>query len=468
MFKSDKNYFIHIAFLLSLLYWFYLACTAQMIIVHDATGYENSGQLIHQNGFIAYLKTRPTREPLYPLLLSLSMNIGKLLSVSYQSIQIILQFFLLFLTQCLTHTILKKLQVRPSLIFLSILYIGFSPALVNAALSSFSEIVTFPLITGIILLTLHTQNALKNNNIRYILFSGFLLGLLFLLITCVKGAYATIFLFFLIPHILLFIILSLKKQNIFNKALLSLAVILLGFHIPMTACKLVNKKINGHYAFLNNSRASYVLYNSASLRAEKLTSRRILAALTFIPDPLYCNMVFEEKECSFWTTQNLESFRHSQEAKKIEAQFADNPAKADAAFLKSAKEKIQKYPFQFTLLMGIDAIKLFFWETTNIGFVVYPKQLTEIFNSRLFSHGIRFITSLLSLCSFFYLLKLLAKNRNLLNFLPYYSLLILIITHIALYAFCAASISRHALPIAPLLLLSIALSMEHLLPKQTK
>ena len=77
---------ILIIFLLSLCYWIYLACTTTMYISCDAIGYQGLGQLLKEKGFIAYFKTGPNREPIYPLLVALSMHWASFTGIAYTKI----------------------------------------------------------------------------------------------------------------------------------------------------------------------------------------------------------------------------------------------------------------------------------------------------------------------------------------------------------------------------------------------
>ena len=56
-------------------------------------------------------KTGPNREPVYPLLVSISMKMADLFVVSYQKILAAFQILILFLTQILSLKILKRLRV---------------------------------------------------------------------------------------------------------------------------------------------------------------------------------------------------------------------------------------------------------------------------------------------------------------------------------------------------------------------
>lgn len=138
-------------FAISFIYWTYLFLTARMIIDCDAIGFESMGKILAEKGWAQYFSSGPNREPLYPLLISFSMNIGKLFSVSYQAIQTLLQFLILFITQLITLRILRLLNIDNRINALTILYLGISPALVNSALSLYSEIATYPLILAAIL-----------------------------------------------------------------------------------------------------------------------------------------------------------------------------------------------------------------------------------------------------------------------------------------------------------------------------
>ncbi len=458
--------FINIAFTLSFLYWFYLACTTQMVLVHDALGYESLGKLLYHHGWIEYFKTGPNREPLYPFMISCSMRIGNLLNISYQSVQIIFQLFFLFITQILTFRLLKQLKMSPFLIALLILYIGYSPALTNSALSLFSEIMTYPFLIGLITMTIHAWKACHNKtNFLSTRMSDSLTGmcvaLLFVATTMVKGAYEFIFLIYLSPFAYLFLKSLIRKNNpVFKRTGIFLLTTILTFNLFLISYKLLNKKYNGQYTLTD--RSSYVLYNSASLRTEELSLKKFFSALAYIPGENYCTIFFDEETCAFWRTKNLESFSHSPEAKNIQEKIL--PQEQNNAFTIVTKKKIRQHPVRFSLLMSVDAIKLFFWESTKIGFVIYPKGLEKLFSNPILKDGLRLVISLCSLFSFCYLSLFTLRNRKCLSSDDFtvaclFTLLI-IIPHIGIYALCAASISRHALPLAPLYLLCIIYTLN--------
>ena len=151
------------AFLLSFCYWIYLALTSHMIIQFDAIGYEHLGSRIHNQEWIEYFRTGPNREPLYPLLISLSKDLGNVLSVPFSTIQTFIQVILLFSTQLLVYLFLKKFDINTVISALTLFYIGVSPALVNATFSLFSEIASFPIVLGLIWVNVKSWRAVQDN-----------------------------------------------------------------------------------------------------------------------------------------------------------------------------------------------------------------------------------------------------------------------------------------------------------------
>ena len=74
---------IILVFFISLLYWIYLALTTSMNISCDAIGYEELGRSLQSKGFFYYIQHGPSREPLYPMLISLCMHLESLRGFAY-------------------------------------------------------------------------------------------------------------------------------------------------------------------------------------------------------------------------------------------------------------------------------------------------------------------------------------------------------------------------------------------------
>src|SRR5437867_3879842 len=127
-------------FLIPIGYWIYLLLTAKTIIVFDSVEYEHLGNMLYHQGWVEYFKTGPNREPLYPLFIAFSMKLADVFSLPYILILKVIQISILFLSQCLIYRLLKRLQIRETIVGLTILYWGISPAIVNSALSLYSEV----------------------------------------------------------------------------------------------------------------------------------------------------------------------------------------------------------------------------------------------------------------------------------------------------------------------------------------
>ena len=119
-------------------WWVYLALHSQMLISGDAIGYQNLGNLFYHGDWGTYFITGPNREPGYPLLVALSMRVADWFHLDQLTVLKFMQLFLLACTQLFVWTWLCRLGVSVGGTMLAVGYIGFSPALLNAALSMYS------------------------------------------------------------------------------------------------------------------------------------------------------------------------------------------------------------------------------------------------------------------------------------------------------------------------------------------
>ena len=72
------------AYLLPVLYWIYLTLTTNFILVFDSEDYFNLAHYLYDPGlWTKYYITGPNREPLYPLVIAISMHVGHWLGISY-------------------------------------------------------------------------------------------------------------------------------------------------------------------------------------------------------------------------------------------------------------------------------------------------------------------------------------------------------------------------------------------------
>lgn len=446
-------------FLLSLLYWLYLSMTTRMDIAFDSLGYESLGRMIQTQGWIPYFATGPNREPIYPFLIAASMHIEHITGIAYVKIMTIFGVIIMFLTQILTYKILRLLNIRNSVCALVLAYLALSPALNNAAFSLYSEIAAIPFILGIVLASFYTWEAIKQNNRQWVFLYGALLGISLTAETLVKAVFECITPVYLI---IFFTTVYLTDKTIGSKKmttfLLCLAAAASFFYVPITGYKWLNLHYNGNFVITN--RGSWALYGSTARRIEPLTPKRFAEALAFAPGEGVCNSLFGPKECDFW------SFRESDElgySKYNELSHQHLPLeKINSTLLGLSAQKALSNPFQYSLLTFVEGSKMFFWESTQVGFVSYPSWLQKIYNIKILNNGLRFLASLISMIAIISIWLGARSQRSPISFL----IGLLVFLYILFFSFFFI-LTRYALPIAPLYLIAIGLWINNLVPKKT-
>jgi len=467
---KDKNYLIITAFIFSSLYWIYLAFICQMLIWDDAVGYEATGKLLIEDGWQEFFKTGPGREPLYPFLVSLSMQIGQWLSTSYKTIQIFFQILILFCTQYLLFMILKNLKINKWIMALTILYFGFSPALVFSAFRLYSEIAAYPFILLIILLGSLSWQRLHHPQKDYvgISFLAFGLGCAFILTTFVKGIYE------IIAPLCLFPVMMFSIQSFFKKekiacihSLVFLFVFFLTFQGTVITYKLINKAYNNRFALTD--RGPWALYGNTARRMEKMTSQRIASALAYVFRPEYCYKKFGDETCKFWHYSTSDGFGH---AKNGELQHTNRSQDdIDKMLVMLSIQRAFSNPFQYVFLMIIESLKMFFWEFRSIAYVVYPSWLIKIFYFGPFNDGLSSLMALLTLLALVYSGQYVWKRRMEIfsskadpdkRLITIGCIFFFTLAHIGFHSLFFI-LPRYAFPIVPLYLIMMAFSLDQIL-----
>ena len=454
-----------IVFLICFIYWIYLFFSTQMEIKFDAIGYEGLGSIIYHDGWIAYFKQGPSREPLYPFVVSLSMHAAEIFRVPYAVPQKIIQILTVFLTQILTLRILRKLQVKNSLQIFAILYLGFSPAIINSAFSLFSEIAAYPFVLAIILAARHLWISVRIKGYGQSFFAGLTLALFFLAATFTKGVFQGVLYFFLLPFILLAFYSALTHQKkICVTSVLSLLLIVIIFQSCFIGFKLMNKKYNGLFEFTD--RYGLAVYGNAAKRAKELNPRVFMAYLASVPGDGFCRQFFSVEECKYYSWESADRI-WGYELPKLLAGVP--PEKQTEKTIALAKDKIAKNPLQHFVLSGIEGMKMFFWESTHLGNVTYPIWLRTCYDFPVFKDGLRLTISLLTIYSFLFLIYFLFKNKTKLFQPPLanepdyqlcFFIALMISSYTALYAVLHI-LTRFALPIAPLFIVCIAFCLNN-------
>ncbi len=184
-----------------------------------------------------------------------------------------------------------------------------------------------------------------------------------------------------------------------------------------------------------------------------------------MPGQGVCTKIFSEKECDFW------SFKYSDELGygKLSELNAQNLShtQLDKTLLNLSKKEIFKNPPLYVLYMGIESLKMFFWESTQIGFVTYPHWLTKLFIFTPFKNGLRLLIFFLTLFGFIFTGNDIWKNRKNLwqkNNPSIVFTFLLIVLFISIHSFFF-TLTRYSLPIAPLFLILIAYTTQNIFKK---
>ena len=451
------------AYLLSFLYWGYLLSSSQMIIAYDSINYEMMGQLLARGHWVEYFKNGPNREPLYSLVISMTMRLSEVCGISYQIILKFVQVVILFLTQGLTLRLLRKIHVHPHIEAVTILYIGISPALVNSAFSMYSEIMTYPFILGVILLSASAWQMLgKENNMRRIPVYGLALAVFFILLTLTKAIFEAIFPIFLFPFFYLAIrwLIKKDKKKLIKTAGFLLLTILV-YYAAILGYKSLNEKYNGN--FVLTDRGAWPLYGNTSRRMDNLTTRKFLTALAYMPGEGLCRKLFKEKECWYWSYRESDN-RGMTKLNEL-TQLGLSGEQINRELVTLSMKEILKNPFQYLFFMLVETLKMFFWESTQIGWVVYPPWLTQLFGLAYFKNLLRLGLFIVSLFSFLLItVQLLKKKRSRPSEekVVLYFVIFLIILFIGVHSFFF-TLTRYSLPIAPLFLILIATAFHNIL-----
>lgn len=453
------------SFLICFIYWAYLFFTTHMIISCDASVYEGIGKLLQQKGWIEFFKTGPQREPFYPFLISIAMRLGDYLSISYQPIITIFQLLLLLLTQLLTLFILRILKIKDLIISVTIIYLGISPAIVNSALSLFSEIAAYPFILSIVLISYYSWLSFNKSKNRAIMLA-IIIGILFYLTTLNKAIFEIITPGFIILVFLLSLLT--RKQKFILNALIYLSVASVVFYYSIFAYKLANKIFNDN--FVITSRGDLKLYGTAIRRTEPLTIEQFFIALAYVPGEGFCQNIFGKEKCSHWAFPEIDEIGYNKLAQLSGSGLkSENVSKITVQLaIKKASEK----PLQYTLFWLMEGVKMLFWESTNIGFVSYPGFLDKIFSWKLFKNGLRLSIFILTLISLFYLVEFLWKKLKIIHNvdMPNQEIILIFIAFLIFQFICTYSffntVTRYALPIAPLFLIIIAFFLQRVIFKK--
>jgi hypothetical protein len=452
---------IRCVFFISLIYWLYLAFVTHMVVVQDAFVFHNTAKLIDEQGWTSYFKNGPGREPFYPFMIAFSMILEKLSFIPYQDIQKLIQIGFLASAQYLTWTLLKRLHIHHILSAVILLYMAFSPDIVNASVSLFSEIVAFPVTVLLILniSSLFQYLQQPGSYLKDIIIKSLFVGFLFFVLISMKGAFEFIFPILILSLIGLCLISKQKKGYV----LLSVLILAVTVCLPLHLIKSLNKHFNGNYVLTD--RGAFMLYGNTTRHLDDFSLKRVaIGAIcsTQASNQNICHRLFGQEACAFWDFKNSDAYA-SQKSNELTAQGL-KPEQVNKELVKLSLQKILQDPLHYIPFYIIEGLGVIFWKSGEIGFVAYPDWLNWLYEKT----PVRFVISLLSasltLIAFIYLgfkvfliLKQAWKkhqplsNEDTLLFFIF----ITCFSFIGLHALISVQ-TRYCLPIVPLYLATIA------------
>ncbi len=418
------------------LYWGWLCLTSQMMVMYDSIDYLRSGELMAQGGLEAYVRQGPAREPIYPFLIAAANLVADKFSFSLLDVLRLLQMGLLALSLFLFRRLLRHCHIPDGISWCLVLYMGLSPAIVNSALSIYSEIAVLPLVLFAVLVY---RRAFYSGLDRAVICWAVAAGIISTALVLVKAASE-----FSVPFFMFMCIFVCRGVG--WRRFIPLLVAAIVFFAGVNAYKSYNLALNGNYVVTN--RASWALFGSTKRRTEPMTLRSWGAGVLFMGGRGVCERFFTPDECVYW------SFETSDALSGVEIERLSGlnlpPREVAWSFLSGSLGMVLRAPFQYVFFSVVEGMKMFFWETTQLGFVEYPPVLKALFSSGLFGDGLRAFIFIVSLAGFIFFVLRLARGRGvpdaaLISFIFFISVAVAYVPFLIL--------TRYALPTAPLLLL---------------
>ncbi len=444
-------------------YWTYLYFHTTTEITLDAVGYENFARQVYEHGWTSYYQNGPNREPLYIGFIAYSMKLADWLHCPYLAIVRFLQIAILFITILLTNTLLLKLEVRTWLRLATIFYLCVYPAIINSTFSLFSEIISYPFILAIILLTTRVWTTIENNSSPRLVYESAALGILLIGLTLSKALFEYILILFLSPFFFLFLKSVVeKKGKIALRIFTFIFITFLLFFGTLHQLKLFNKRVNGIYSY---SDRGWLLLGNTDRRTNPFDAKQTLIALSYVPGEGVCRQSFNPADCYLWSTMSSDTLSYyirnlllnhatrqqqlfdekafleklayqpgNKDCRKVldenechmweimpektRERYRSMLASPDGGTLAHLNKRIIRYclkrmfqhPVSYSTYYFIETPKVFFWESTQIGTVTYPTGIKHFYDNVFFKNGLRLLLALLSLFSFLYCVFIVIKN----------------------------------------------------------
>lgn len=447
--------------LICLLYWAYLFFNTSMDVKFDSAWYVTYAETIYREGFNAFIKMNSVNVGLYPSVIALSMKIADWFLMSYQTILKLIQFGFFFSAQMILLRILQLMKINRYVTAAAILYFGISPALVNSVLSIFSEVITYPLVLGIVYFSVKMWKGFLHRQLLSIFGNGFLIASLFAITSTARVVYEPLLLLYMFLSFILFLyVVLIGKRGNFTHLILAGLMIFLTFNTVLHPYKKLNEKYNGFYGLVK--KAGFIFYGSAAGRTQHLSPKRLMSFLALVPGDKVCIKYFGKEEYNYWWN---DVYRLGVEKEKELVEGGIPMNRLEPVLFQLAFERILNKPFQYALLCAAEAHKLVFWESTQIGFVNYPAWLIAVYHQNLIKNFLRLFIFIVTYISLFYVLIQTWKHKKLLfddqsvKWSICFFCLVIIISNLILHS-VLISVIRYSFPFVSLYFICIAVTVD--------
>lgn len=440
-----KNNKIWAVILLSWCWWTYLALTSQMLISDDALGYRWLGQMFFHQGWTQYFITGPNREPGYPLLVAASLTLGQWTGGDYLVILKAIQLFLLGCTQLLVWRWLFLLGASSGGIMLAVGYIGISPAILNAALSMYSEILIMPIFVALIVAHVYWRQAISNQKRGMVILLSIWISLLWLGCIFVK---AICWYVFLVYWILLMMVLIGKLPAGKRGWALGGWILAAGIVVGSVQSYLdLQSLYNGSHMLTD--RGSQLFYTNTIRRTAVLDRQKTLAAMMCIPGEGFCNALMHKEDCWYWGISKQDQIGFAPLIRWSGSHMTHK--QKDDQLMSMGFEAIRTNPGQYAFYTFLEGFKMFFWESTQVSFVLYPPWLGHLYAKSIVKNLWRLLPAVFSFWAFIVLMgqAWYRRHTNWNNNFSVIVLLLLIVLLSGMYALITIVI-RYALMVGPL------------------
>ncbi len=374
-------------------YWIYLWLNSSMFIVFDSVGYESLARSIVDDGWTKYFITGPNREPLYTFLISVSMIIADALHLPYQKVIGFIQISFLGLGQILLAHLLNRMRVVQWVVAVVLLYWSISPALINSSLSLFSEIATYPLVLGICCFGFDILDR-KPMKAFVRIMMGATLGVLMLGFACVK-AIAQYSLTITCIWMIGVCWCTCRDRHIRASSIGAILMALMIMYAGVVPIKTLNKIYNGNDVFTNRGPA--VIYGNFYRRTLPHNAAQMKACLAMVAGENLCRKVADKKDCKYWHFSTVDEYSFAANL----ARAGHNEESAGRILFAKAVGMLIQHPVSVIGFGLLESSKMFFWESTQIGFVDYPQWLSRIYGQEWIKSIWRLLVSLATIIAFF-------------------------------------------------------------------